>query len=154
MSRRYEIFRVVHQETSATGTIRDPSKRLHPPLIRISAICVAIAMVVAACGSSSGDDAAATTTLAVDEGTSGAVADEGGGVYFVRVQYQVDEATADATLSVLSANGFDEFTKEASGGNGFDVVARGLTEDGAAALVVRLTTNTDVPYAGVVFEEG
>jgi hypothetical protein len=117
----------------------------------VAAVGVAIAMAAAACGSSSGTDSteAATTTAAVSDATAAA----GTGVFMVRVQYQVDEATADEVLSVLAANDFDEFAKEASTAGGFDVVAHGLTEDGAAALVVRLTTDTDVPYPGVVFEE-
>lgn len=119
--------------------------------------CLAIAMLLAACGGSS-DDAATTTSPPAGETTTASettTADvtERSGVYFVRVQFQVDEATADETLAVLADNGFDEFTKEESAGDGFDVLARSLTEDQAAALVVRLTTDTDVPYNGVIFEE-
>jgi hypothetical protein len=117
--------------------------------MRVVVVCLAFAMVVVACGSGDG----AATTTAADSGTTGTTAGQGSGVFFVRVQHQVDGATADETLSVLSHNGFDQFVKEAAGG-GFDVVARGLTSDGAAALIVRLTTDADVPYAGVIFEEG
>jgi hypothetical protein len=80
-------------------------------------------------------------------------ADGASGSFFVRVQHQVDAATADATLQVLVTNGFDQFTKEDSAGGGYDVLARGLREEDAVALVVRLTTDNDVPYAGVIFEE-
>ncbi len=109
-----------------------------------------MAMLATACGSPSGDDAAATTTVVAGGGN---LADAASGVFMVRVQHEVDEAAADEALAVLAANGFDEFTKEASAGDGFDVVAQGLTEDGASALVVRLTTDPDVSYLGVIFEE-
>ncbi|MFZ0491895.1 MAG: hypothetical protein WAM81_01715 [Acidimicrobiia bacterium] len=115
--------------------------------MRVVLVCLAFAMLVVACGSGDG----AATTTAADSGATGTTVGQGSD-FFVRVQYQVDGATADETLSVLADNGFDQFVKEPAG-DGFDVVARGLTEDGAAALVVRLTTDTDVPYAGVVFEE-
>jgi len=135
------------QRPSGAQIVAGPSNRGNS-LGGITAICLGIAIVAAGCGG----QPAATTTTGDGERVVGAAADEGAGVRFVRVQHQVDEATADATLALLATNGFDEFTKEQSSGDGFDVVARGLTQDGASALVVRLTTDPDVPYPGVIFE--
>ncbi len=110
-------------------------------------------MLVAACGGSSGNDVATRTTFPIEAETSGSAVDTDSGTFFVRVQHQVHEATADETLTVLSANGFNHFVKEKSAGDGFSVVAHGLTEDDAAALIVRLTTDADVSYRGVIFPE-
>lgn len=122
--------------------------------IRMPAACLAIAMVIAACSGSSGDDIAATTTPPIEARSSGTAVGTDSGMFAVRVQHQIDEATADEALTVLAANGFNDFVKEKSAGDGFSVVAHGLTEDDAASLIVRLTTDASVPYTGVVFPEG
>lgn len=135
--------------TTATGGGRILTNRFRreQPRSMMPVVVLALALLIGACGGSSRSDGVPTST---DEAETAEGASDS---FFVRVQYQVDAATADATLQVLVANGFDQFTKEESAGGGYDVTARGLKEEDAAALVVRLTTDGDVPYAGVIFEE-
>ena len=75
----------------------------------------------------------------------------------VVVRTLVTEEAADAALVLLAANGFEGFTKQSSAeladvsADGWDVVIKGLTYQEATDILIRIASDPEVPYSGVIF---
>jgi hypothetical protein len=118
-------------------------------------------VAVNACGSESTpsavDETAATSTAtSAPAGASDAEPeDEVNRVVVVR--NLVTEQEADEALALLAENGFEGSTKQSSAeladvsADGWDVVIKGLTSQEATDILIRIASDPDVPYSGVIF---
>jgi len=118
-------------------------------------------VAIIACGSEStpstgGNSAATPTAPSAPTGTSD-VQPEDEANRVVVVRNLVTEQEADDALALLAENGFEGFIKQSSAeladvsADGWDVVIKGLTSQEATDILIRIASDPEVPYSGVIF---
>lgn len=126
-------------------------------LLGVGVLLVAVLSCGGESTTSTGGESAATSTAPSAPADASDVQPEGEANRILVVRNLVTEQEADDALALLAENGFEGFIKQSSAEladvspDGWDVVIKGLTSQEATDILIRIVSDPEIPYSGVIF---